>query len=74
MHNIFKINLKIFQKYLKIFKKFSKQISKNFRKFFKIFLRKLLKCIILALFSHNLTRQGVNFCGFGPKTQFVEHF
>ena len=44
---------KIFQNFRKTFKKYSKNI---FLTFLKILLRKLLKCIILAYFSHKLTR------------------
>ena len=40
-------------------------------KIFKIFLRKLLKCIIFACFSKKLTNHALIFRVFGQKTQIV---
>ena len=49
---------------------FAGNLCENFRKFWKIFLIKLRKCIILAYFPKNLTNHGFNFCAFGRNTQF----
>ena len=47
------------------------KFSEHFWKFWKIFFRKLLKCIILAYFSNQLTNYALIFCAFGRKTQIV---
>ena len=58
------------------FSKNSKKILKkikNFPNIFqKIFLRKLLKCIILAYFSENLTNHALFFCALGRKDNVLE--
>ena len=46
----------------------------EFSKFFKKFLEKLLKCIILEYFSKNLANRALFFRAFGRKAQIVESF
>ena len=60
----------LFQEFSKYFQK----NSKNFRKFLKFFLRKLLKMPYFSIFAKNLAIHALNFCAFGPKTQFVGDF
>ena len=74
---MFKKYSKNFQKYSKNFKKF-KKIVKNFKNFFgiflKFFLRNLLKMHYFSIVLSQFNEKGVNFCGFGRKTQYAENF
>ena len=51
-----------------------RNLQEIFEKILKNFVRKLLKCIILADFSQNLTNHALNFCAFGRKTEFIGNF
>ena len=52
----------------------SPRTPENFLKFSKDFLRKLIKCNILADFLKDLTNYALNSGGFGQKTQIVGKF
>ena len=50
--------------------KFLRKLSKSF----KNYLKNMLKCIILAYFSKDLTNHSLTFCAFGRKTQILGTF
>ena len=76
--HFFKNVQKIFKNFSKIIKKYSKNNQNIFKKFSKIlknFLKKMAKnALFKHIFQNFLAIHALNFCAFGPKTQFVGDF